>query len=161
MLRNSVTVSSNSFGVSSTLAPSLRISLRWMSISNGGKESCFCSSRRIGAAQQRVHAREQLLAPHRLHHVVVRAVLEREHDVLLGVAHRDEKHRHGLGDVGAQPHEHFGAGDVGHLPVEHEEIEALAAGLLHRLAPALVGVHVMAVVGDPALEQRQLIGIVF
>src|SRR5438046_6774508 len=45
ILRNKVTVSSNSFGVSSTFAPFLRTSLRWMSISKGGKESCLVSSR--------------------------------------------------------------------------------------------------------------------
>ena len=89
------------------------------------------------------------------------ALLEGVDDVLLRVAHRHEKHRDGLRDVGAQPGEHLGAGHVGHLPVEHEEIEALAAGMLHRFAAAQIGMHVMPVVGDPALEQRQLIGIVF
>ena len=48
----------------------------------------------IGAPQQRAHAGEQLLAAHRLHHVVVGAVLEGENDVLLRVAHSDEQHRH-------------------------------------------------------------------
>ena len=132
-----------------------------MSISKGGNESCFFSSLGIGAAQQRVHPGEELLAAHRLDHVVVGAVLEREHDVLLGIAHRDEQDRHGARHVGAQPHQHLGARHVGHLPVEHEQIEALAAGLLHRLAPAEIGVDVVAVLGDPAPQQSQLVGIVF
>ena len=58
---------------------------------------------RIGAAKQRVDAREQLLAAHRLDHVVVGAVLEREHDVLLRIAHRDEQDRDALRDIGPQP----------------------------------------------------------
>jgi hypothetical protein len=46
---------------------------------------------RIRAAQQGVHARQELLAPHRLDHVVVRPMLQRKDDILLGVAHGDEK----------------------------------------------------------------------
>jgi hypothetical protein len=43
MFLNNVTASSNSFGVSSIFVPCLRISPRWMSMSKGGKESCFFS----------------------------------------------------------------------------------------------------------------------
>src|SRR5919197_3166339 len=56
---------------------------------------------RVGAPQQRAHPSQKLLAAHRLHHVVVGPALKRKHDVLLGVAHGDEEHRHGLGDMGA------------------------------------------------------------
>jgi hypothetical protein len=108
-----------------------------------------------------VHARKELLAPHRLHHVIVGAVLEREDNVLLRVAHRHEEDRDALGHVGAQPHQDLGARNVGHLPVEHEEVEALAAGLFHRLPAAEIGVHIVAVLGNPAPEQGQLVRIVF
>ena len=66
-----------------------------------------------------------------------------------------------LRHVGAQPLQHLGARHVGHLPVENEQVEAFAAGLLHHFAPADVAVHVVPVLGQPALEQRQLVRIVF
>ncbi len=124
-----------------------------------GEELLFLA--RVGSAQERMHAGEQLLPAHGLHHVVVGAVLERENDVLLRVAHGDEEHRHALRDVRAQPHQHLCARDVGHLPVEHEKIEAFAAGHLHGLAPAHIGVNVVSIIGDPAAEQGELVRIVF
>jgi hypothetical protein len=148
MLRKSVTASSNSFG-----ARDIDVERR--------KGQLLLLFDRVGAPQKRVQAREQLLAAHRLDHVVVRAMLQRKDDVLLGIAHRDEEDRHRLRDIAAQPAEHLGSRDVGHLPVEHEEIEALAPGHAHRLAARQPAVHVVAVRGDPALEQRELVGIVF
>jgi hypothetical protein len=88
-------------------------------------------------------------------------VLQREDDVLLGVAHGHEEHRYALGHVGAHPHQHLGAGNVRHLPIEHEEVEAFAACHFHGLAPAHVGVHVVAIIGDPPPQERQLVGVVF
>src|SRR5207248_10080017 len=47
---------------------------------------------RVRSAQQRPHARQEFLAPHWLHHVVVGAALKGKDDVLLRVAHGDEEH---------------------------------------------------------------------
>jgi hypothetical protein len=48
----------------------------------------------IRAPQQRMHARDEFLLPGGLDHVVVGAILERKHDVLLGVANGHEQDRH-------------------------------------------------------------------
>ena len=88
-------------------------------------------------------------------------MLERKHDVLLRIADGDKKDRYGFRDVAAQPAEYLGTGDVRHLPIEHEEIEALAARLAHGFAARQPAVHVVAVRGDPSLEQRELVGVVF
>ena len=116
---------------------------------------------RVGAAQQRVYARKQLVPARGLDHVVVGAGFERKDDVLLGIAHGDEQHRHQLGDVAADPLEHIRAGHIGHLPVEHVEVEALAAGLPHDVPAACIAVYVVHRVSQPALQQRELVRVVF
>ena len=72
------------------------------------------------APQEGMDAGEELVLPRRLDHVVVGAIFQREDDVLLGIAHRDEEHRHLARDVGAQParvarnqRQHHDGGDIG------------------------------------------------
>src|SRR2546423_11859963 len=99
---------------------------------------------------------DELLATHWFHHVVVGAVLECKHDVLLGVAHGDEENGDGLGHIAAQPAQDFSTRDVGYLPVEHEEVEALATRLAHGFAARQPAMHIVPVRSYPTLEQGQL-----
>jgi len=85
------------------------------------------------AAQQRLDAREQLLAPERLRDVVVRAAAQPAHLVELARARGQDQHRH-VAQV-ADPLERLPAVELGHRDVEHDEVGGLLVQPAQRLEP--------------------------
>ncbi len=78
-----------------------------------------------GAAQDRLHPRDELLGPERLGDVVVRAELQAAQDVRLVLAGGEQEHRDVLVDV-SDPLEDHEAGELREVDIEDHQIGVLA-----------------------------------
>jgi hypothetical protein len=97
------------------------------------------------AAQERLHALQQLQHAEGLGDVVVGAQPEPQHLVGLLVARRQDQHRH-VEPLGAQRPQHAVAVEVGQHQVEHHEVGAPAAR--HGQSRAARVAHLDLVAGD-------------
>ena len=94
-------------------------------------------------AQERLHARDELLSAERLHDIVVRARGEAAHPLELGIAGRQHQHR-AVAEI-ADPRERLPAVERGHRHVQDDEIRrrreelAQARAAVRRLANLVSG----------------------
>ena len=102
---------------------------------------------RLGAAQHRVDARDELAGRERLDDVVVRAETQPRDPVGLLATGGEEDHCGAIGACDAQAPHHLEPADPGQHQVEHDELGPLAFGGRERL---------LAVVGDARVVSRAL-----
>ena len=105
-----------------------------------------------GPAQQRPHAREQLLQRERLHHVVVGARVESVHAVGDRVARRQHQHRGSVVALAQHPAD-LEAVELRHQHVEHDRVRVLPRCRRQRLLAVAGQRNLIALQINRALER--------
>jgi len=113
-----------------------------------------------GPPQHGANAAAQLRQPEWLGHVVVRARLEPEHRVGLGVERRQHDDRHHVAPAPQRPADlvPVGAGAEGYI--EQDDVEVLGAGVVDRRASVRDGHHPVPLTRERAGEHFSQIGLV-
>jgi len=81
---------------------------------------------RIRTTQQRFHARAEFADADRVGDEIVRAGIERAHDVAFATIRRNEHDRHPVADTGAHGFEQVEPGQAARMPVEDQHVHGRA-----------------------------------